>query len=173
MVEIARALGVPPTLMMDFGRATWSNAEEMSQVFLAFTILPRTKMWSGAVARLLSKEEQATYYAEFMVDELVKADIAARFVAYSQAIAARILSPNEVRAKENMPPYEGGDEFANPNITPRRRRPFRSRARSRGLSHEKRIRVPDRHRHEGGVRRRRLRRICRRLQQHRLRERRD
>jgi len=118
VLEISRALGVPPTLMMELGRATWANAEEMSQTFLAFTILPRMKLWQGAVARLLSVDEQAQYYAEFMIDELVKADIAARFAAYSQAIASRILNPNEARAKENMAPYDGGDEFANPNITP-------------------------------------------------------
>jgi HK97 family phage portal protein len=118
VVEIARALAVPPTLMMELGRATWANAEEMSQTFLSFTILPRIKLWQGAVSRLLSADEQAKYYPEFMVDELVKADIAARFAAYAQAIQARILNPNEVRAKENMAPYVGGDEFANPNITP-------------------------------------------------------
>jgi HK97 family phage portal protein len=118
VVEIARALGVPPTLMMELGRATWKNAEEMAQNFLAFTILPRMKLWQGAVARLLSADEQARYYAEFMVDELVKADIAQRFAAYAQAIQSRIINPNEARAKENMAPYAGGDEFANPNITP-------------------------------------------------------
>jgi phage portal protein BeeE len=90
----------------------------MSQTFLSFTILPRAKLWQGAVARLLSADEQRQYYPEFLVDELVKADIAQRFAAYAQAISSRILNPNEVRAKENMPPYAGGDEFANPNVTP-------------------------------------------------------
>jgi hypothetical protein len=28
-----------------------------------------------------------------------------------------VLCPNEARARENLPPYEGGDEFANPNTT--------------------------------------------------------
>lgn len=118
VLEISRALGVPPTLLSELGRATWANAEEMSQTFLSFTLLPRLKLWQGAVSRLLSADDQQQYYPEFMVDELVKADIAARFAAYSQAIASRILNPNEARAKENMPPYAGGDEFTNPNITP-------------------------------------------------------
>jgi len=114
--EIARALAVPPTLLFDYGRATWGNAESMAQNFLSFTILPRVKIWQGAISRLLSPEEQKNLYPEFMVDELVKADIAARFEAYSKAIASRILNPNEARAKENLSPYEGGDIFANPNI---------------------------------------------------------
>ena len=117
VVEIARALGVPPTLLFDFGRATWGNAETMAQAFLTFTLLPRLKLWTGAVSRLLSAEEQAQFVPEFVVDALVQAEIAARFAAYSQAIASRILNPNEVRAMENRAPYAGGEKFENPNVT--------------------------------------------------------
>lgn len=116
IAEIARCLGVPPVLIADYGRATWSNSEQMAQHFLTFGILPRIKAWEGAISRLLSAKERREYYPEFMVDELVKADIAARFEAYSKAIAARILNPNEARAKENLPAYVGGEEFINPNI---------------------------------------------------------
>ena len=117
IIEIARALGTPPNMLFDFSRATWSNAEEASQSFLSITLLPRTVLWQDAINRLLDEDEQKTHFAEFNVDSLVKADLAARYAAYAQAIAARILNPNEVRAKENMPPYEGGDEFMNPNIS--------------------------------------------------------
>jgi phage portal protein BeeE len=109
---------VPPVLIADYGRATWSNGEQMAQHFLTFGILPRAKAWQGAIAKLLTAKERKELYPEFNVDELVKADIAARFEAYSKAIAARILNPNEVRAKENLPAYKGGDEFLNPNIEP-------------------------------------------------------
>ncbi len=117
VVEIARALGVPPTLLFDFGRATWGNAEQMAQAFLTFTLLPRLKLWCGAISRLLSAEEQKTLVPEFVVDGLVQADIAARFAAYSSAVSSRILNPNEVRAMENRPPYANGEVFANPNTT--------------------------------------------------------
>ncbi|TXL75629.1 phage portal protein [Vineibacter terrae] len=117
VIEIARALGVPPMLLMDFGRATWGNSEQMAQAFLSFTLLPRLKLWQGAVSRLLSAEDQAQYVPEFLVDELVKAEIAARFEAYAKAITNGILNPNEVRALENRPPYEGGDEYRVPMNT--------------------------------------------------------
>ena len=45
------------------------------------------------------------------------ADIEKRFAAYSSAISSKILNPNEVRAKENLPPYAGGERFENPNTT--------------------------------------------------------
>ena len=117
VVEIARALGVPPMLLMDFGRATWGNSEQMAQAFLTFTELPRMKLWQGAISRLLSAEEQDKFVPEFMVDELVKAEIAARFEAYAKAITNGILNPNEVRAMENRAPYVGGDEFRVPMNT--------------------------------------------------------
>ncbi len=118
VTEMARALGVPPVLIFDYGRATWGNAESMAQSFLTFTLLPRLKLWTGAISRLLTPEEQATLVPEFTVDALVQAEIAARFAAYASAISSRILNPNEVRAMENRPPYAGGEAFLNPNTTP-------------------------------------------------------
>ena len=117
VIEIARVLGVPPNLLMDFGRATWGNAEQMAQGFLTFTLLPRMKLWAGAVSRLLSAEEQGKFVPEFVADALVQAEIAARFEAYAKAITNGILNPNEARALENRPPYEGGNEFRVPMNT--------------------------------------------------------
>ena len=57
------------------------------------------------------------FYAEFLTDDLLRTDLAARATAYSTLIAARVLNPNEVRAMENRAPYEGGDQFVNPNTT--------------------------------------------------------
>lgn len=133
LLEIARALRVPPTLLMDFGRATWGNAAEMSQSFLTYGVTPWLKLWQGAIARLLTTEEQAEYFAEFLVDDLVKADIEARFIAYSQAVTNGILNPNEVRAMENRAPYEGGDEFRRPMNTETPAPPIRERPRPRAV----------------------------------------
>jgi HK97 family phage portal protein len=117
VTEIARALGVPPTLLFDFGRATWANAAEMGQAYLTYTLLPRLKLWTGALARLLSAEEQAELVPEFTVDAIVQAEISKRFAAYASAISSRILNPNEVREMENRAPYAGGEQFLNPNTT--------------------------------------------------------
>lgn len=117
VIEIARVLGVPPNLLMDFGRATWGNAEQMAQGFLTFTLLPRMKLWAGAVSRLLSAEEQAKFVPEFVVDALVQAEIAARFEAYVKAVTNGIFNPNECRALENRAPYAGGEQFRVPMNT--------------------------------------------------------
>jgi HK97 family phage portal protein len=118
VLEIARAFRVPPHLLFELGRATWSNSEEMGRVFLTYTLLPWLKQWEGAVRRaLFTREERQTFFAEFLVDDFQRADLAARASAYSQLIAARVLNPNEARAMENRQPYTGGDEFLNPNTT--------------------------------------------------------
>lgn len=116
--EIARTFRVPPHLLMELGRATWGNAGEMGAQFVRFTLLPWMRRWTGEIEnKLLSETDRDNHIAAFEVDELNRGDMAARANSYSQLIAARVMSPNEARAKENMPPYEGGDRFENPNTT--------------------------------------------------------
>jgi HK97 family phage portal protein len=117
--EISRATRVPPILLQDYGRATWSNSAEMGQQFVTYTLAPWLKRIEGeARLKLLSEaERKAGMFVEFLVDDLVKADLPKRMDAYGKAISARILSPNEARAAENRAPYDGGDVFANPNTT--------------------------------------------------------
>lgn len=47
---------------------------------------------------------------EWLVDGLLRADTATRYDAYIKARQAGWLSANEIRAFENLPPVEGGDE---------------------------------------------------------------
>lgn len=118
VVEIARPFRIPPPLLQDLGRATWSNTEELGRQFLSMALLPWLKQWEGAIRRsLLTREERETYFAEFLVDDLVRADLAARMAAYAQAITNGVINPNEARAMENRPPYAGGDEFRLPMNT--------------------------------------------------------
>lgn len=115
--EIGRAFGVPPSLLFELGRATWGNASEQGQTFLTYSLLPWIKRWEAAISRtLISEDERADVWAEFLVDDFLRADFAKRMAGYSVAIANRTLSPNEVRAREGLPGYEGGDEFANPHV---------------------------------------------------------
>jgi HK97 family phage portal protein len=116
--EIARAFGVPPHLLFEMGRATWGNSAELGSNFVTFALARWLKAWCGEIRlKLFDEDERDTFYAEFLVDDLLKADISARAAAYAQLIAARVLNPNEARARENLPAYVGGDVFANPNTT--------------------------------------------------------
>jgi len=118
VLEIARAFRVPPHMLYEMGRATWANTGEMGQEFLTYTLLPWLEAWTGAIRRAcFTPEERAEYLAEFLVDDLLRADMASRADAYAKLIAARVLNPNEARAMENRAPYAGGERFENPNTT--------------------------------------------------------
>jgi HK97 family phage portal protein len=117
--EIARAFRVPPHLLFEMGRATWSNVEELGAAFLTYSLMSWLKAWESAINRVLfTEEEQATHFAEFLVDGLLRADFTQRADGIAKMIAARVLSPNEARAIAfNLPAYEGGDRFENPNTS--------------------------------------------------------
>ncbi len=116
--EIARIFGVPPHLLFQLERATWSNAEQMGASFLQLCLRPWLDRWQDAYATvLLTEEERDTYYFEFVVDDLLRADAAARAEIFGKLIAARVFTPNEVRAAMNMSPLPGGDELTNPHTT--------------------------------------------------------
>jgi HK97 family phage portal protein len=113
--EIARAFRVPPHVLYDLERGTWSNVESMGQEFVTYSLMRWFKQWEGEIRiKLLDDPE---HYAEFQLDSLLRANFSERMTGYSTAIAARILSPNEARSAENRAPYEGGDKFENPNTT--------------------------------------------------------
>ena len=115
--EIARAFRVPPVLLMEYGRATWGNSEEMGRQFVTYALLPWFRRWEGELRlKLFSESERSNTYVEFDADALLRADLAQRAEAYSKLIAMRAVTPNEVRAWENLPPIAGGDQLINPNI---------------------------------------------------------
>lgn len=117
IVEIARAFRVPPSMLYDLTRATWSNAEQMGREFLVYTLEPWLKSLEGALRRaLFTPDERKLYRVVFDRDDLTRADIVQRATAYSSLISARVFNPNEIRGWEGAAPYDGGNEFKNPNI---------------------------------------------------------
>lgn len=118
--EIARVFRVPPHLLFELSRATWSNAEEMFQSFLTLTLRSWLDAWEWTYARvLLTPEERAAgYYVEFVIDDLLTANAATRATTYAQYRSMGAMTANEVRAGLNLPAKDGGDTLDNPNITP-------------------------------------------------------
>lgn len=118
--EIARAFRIPAPLMNDLERVTKSSAEELGQQFLVWTLAPYLRAWQNALNRaLFTAAERGRFYVEFLVDDLTRADLAARMAAYATAIAHGVLNPDEVREMENRRPYQGGEVFTRPqNVGP-------------------------------------------------------
>ncbi len=116
--EIARVFRVPPTMIFELTRGTWANTEEMSRQFLQVTLKPWLTTWGWAYSRaLLTPEERAAHYVEFITDDLTTTDTAARAAAYGQYRSMGSITANEVRAGLNLPPLPGGDVLQNPYTT--------------------------------------------------------
>ncbi|NVO55104.1 phage portal protein [Rhodobacteraceae bacterium B1Z28] len=116
--EIARVFRVPPTMLFELSRGTWSNTEEMFRQFHTVTLKPWLKDWTDAYAQcLLTPEEQDDFYFEAITDDLLTTDTAARATAYGQYRSMGVMTANEVRAKENLPPHPNGNELSNPYTT--------------------------------------------------------
>ena len=116
--EIARVFRVPPTMLFELSRGTWSNTEEMARQFFTITLKPWLTAWAWSYARcLLTPEERTGAYVEFITDDLLTTDAAARATAYGQYRSMGALTANEVRAGLNLPPQAGGDKLQNPYTT--------------------------------------------------------
>lgn len=117
--EIARIFRVPPHLIGDLERATFSNIETQSLEFLTYSLRPWLTRWEESLTvQLLTPAEQETYFVEFLTADLLRGDTKSRYEAYRMAREAGWLSVNEIRQAENLPPVEGGDTYLQPlNMT--------------------------------------------------------
>lgn len=118
LVEIARAFRVPPSMLFELDRATWSNTEQMGQEFILYCLEPWLKALEGSLRRgLFLPDERGGHVIRFDRDDLTRADLATRATAINSLIASRVINPNEGRNWIGLDPYEGGEAFENPNIT--------------------------------------------------------
>jgi len=113
--EICRIFRVPPHLVGDLEKATFSNIEHQSIEFVQHTVRPWLVRWEQEIGRsLLDDGERGLYFAKFNVDGLLRGDYAARMRGYSIGIQNGFLSPNCVRALEDLDPIpdeKGGNNF--------------------------------------------------------------
>lgn len=116
--EIARVFRVPPTMLFELTRGTWSNTEEMARQFYAITLKPWLTSWAWAYSRVLfTPEERAAFYVEFVTDDLLTTNAAARAAAYGQYRSMGAMTANEVRSGLNLAPLPDGNSLANPYTT--------------------------------------------------------
>lgn len=107
--EIARFFRIPPHLIGDLDKATFSNIEQQSIEFTKYTMLPHFVKWEQAFnINLLTPADQKLYYYEFMMDGLLRGDIDSRYKAYRIAREIGVMNSDEIRKKENMNPIEDG-----------------------------------------------------------------
>lgn len=116
--DIARAFNISSVMLGDLTKSSYANAWQKYREFLSVTLMPWLKALEAAFDRaLLTDDERALYAFKFDIDDLTRVDLEKRATAISSLVSSRVLNPNEARTwlDTGLAPYEGGDEFANPN----------------------------------------------------------
>jgi HK97 family phage portal protein len=120
ITEIARLFLIPPHMIADLERATFSNIEEQGIEFVVHTMRPWFVLWEEELMRsLLRSDEREEYFFQFDVDALMRGDIQKRYAAYAVGKQWGFLSTNDIRDKENLNPVDDGDLYMVPlNMIP-------------------------------------------------------
>ena len=111
--EICLMYGVPPILIGDTKETTaWgTGVEQITLGAITFTF----RAWTSCVESILSACLPGGQYVQFDYDALLRGDIEGRYGAYAKAVGSSTamgwITPNEIRAREEMDPVKGGDEL--------------------------------------------------------------
>ena len=121
--EIARIFRVPPHMVGDLEKSSFSNIEQQSLEFVKYTLDPWVVRWEQSIARsLLSENEKKQYFVKFNLEGLLRGDYASRMSGYATARQNGWMSANDIRELENLdriPADEGGDLYLiNGNMLP-------------------------------------------------------
>jgi len=94
---------------------SWGTGiEQQGTGFVTFTLEDHLTVWEQTVARDLIGDDEHDIYARFNRSALTKGDIKTRWETHTRAMQWGALSPNEVRAMEDMNPRDGGDVYYDP-----------------------------------------------------------
>lgn len=98
----------------DLTRATWSNTAEMQRQFLQLCLEPWLRALESALRRaLFTKDERPRFAIRFDRDDFTNVDLTARATAISSLVSSRVINPNTAREWLDLPPYDGGEAYAN------------------------------------------------------------
>ena len=121
--EIARIFRVPPHMVGDLEKSSFSNIEQQSLEFVKYTLDPWVIRWEQSIQRaLLSRDEKAAYFVKFNLEGLLRGDYQSRMNGYAIGRQNGWMSANDIRELENLdriPAEDGGDLYLiNGNMLP-------------------------------------------------------
>lgn len=113
--EIARIFRVPPHMVGDLEKSSFSNIEQQSLEFVKYTLDPWVMRWEQSLSHaLFTDEEKKTLFFKFNVEGLLRGDYQSRMNGYATARQNGWMSANDIRELENMdkiPAEQGGDLY--------------------------------------------------------------
>jgi len=113
--EIARIFRVPPHMLADLEKSSFSNIEQQSLEFVKYTLDPWVVRWEQSMCRaLLMESEKPIVFIKFNVDGLLRGDYVSRMSGYATARQNGWMCANDIRELENLdriPAEFGGDLY--------------------------------------------------------------
>lgn len=121
--EIARIFRIPPHMIGDLEKSSFSNIEQQSLEFVKYTLDPWVIRFEQAITKtLLSSREKPQIYVKFNLEGLLRGDYKSRMDGYAVARQNGWMSANDIRELENLDrisPEAGGDLYlVNGNMLP-------------------------------------------------------
>ncbi len=121
--EIARIFRVPPHMVGDLEKSSFSNIEQQSLEFVKYTLDPWVVRWEQSIMRsLLSPTEKSEYFVKFNLEGLLRGDYQSRMNGYAIGRQNGWMSANDIRELENLdliPDEDGGNLYlVNGNMLP-------------------------------------------------------
>ena len=121
--EIARIFRIPPHMIGDLEKSSFSNIEQQSLEFVKYTLDPWVIRWEQAITKtLLNPREKQQLFVKFNVEGLLRGDYQSRMEGYAVARQNGWMSANDIRELENLDRIEtadGGDLYlVNGNMLP-------------------------------------------------------
>lgn len=113
--EIARLYRIPPHMVGDLDKSSFSNIEQQSLEFVKYTLDPWVIRWEQSLQKsLLLPGEKGKYFIKLNVDGLLRGDYQSRMNGYAVGRQNGWFSANDIREMENMNPIpdeEGGNLY--------------------------------------------------------------
>lgn len=112
--EVCRWMGVPPVVVGHAaeGQTMWgTGVESIMQAWLNLSLRSQLKRIEQAInKRILTPTERLKYSARFNYEDLLRSNTQARATFYRSLLDGGVMTINEVRKLEGLPPVAGGDE---------------------------------------------------------------
>ena len=120
--DIARWFGIPGAMINDTEKTTtWGTGiDHLIQGFYKFRLRPMLESLEQAIEkRVLTPSQRRRYTVEFSLDAILRGSLKDRLEIGAQAVQNGLMSRNEWRQLENLPPVDGADILtAQVNLAP-------------------------------------------------------
>lgn len=108
VTDVARWYRIPPHMLADLEKASFSNIEQQALEFVMHALLPWVTRWEQECdVKLIPAAEQARGFVKFNVSTLLRGDQKSRFEAYEKGRQWGWLNANDIREFEDQDPIEG------------------------------------------------------------------